>query len=316
MDLDSKMLFQWATTAFQRLKEIDKIKTKNQFEIEKNEKLREIYKIIIEKVPHTILKLNRNIPYLYYFYGVTLYYLNKNSGDKEIKENAIRLIKTAIQKTPVNQSYIEYEKELVNILINERKINEAISYCFHILQSLPNDKFYLGLTVDLLLKVNRIDEAIQLQKKIISFYPFEYQHYTELGRIYFIQKNYEDALQLFIKAKDIEPKAPENYKYIGKILLLQNRKAIAGSNFKTAIARKIYNHNEYLKNLKIFGPDSNKLDENDNELNTLLFLFECYRDLILCGEDYSKELDETGKKLVFKGYLKENEIEILKKRGL
>lgn len=315
MDIDSRLLFQWATTAFQRLKEIDKVRTKNEIEIEKNEKVKGIYRIIIEKVPQLILKLNRNIPYFYYFYGSTLYYLNKNNPNKEIRESAIRLIKTAIERTLPNQNYIEYEKELINILIQERKINEAISYCFDILKLFPNDKFYLTHTIDLLLKVNRSDEAIQLQKRLISFYPFESIHYTELGKIYFLQKNYTDSIQLFIKAKEIEPKDPDNYKYIGKILLLQNRKAIAGSNFKTAIARKIYNHNEYLKNLKMFGLDSGKLNEKDNEFNTLIFLFECYRDLIDCGEDYSKELEETSQRLIMKGYLKQQEIEILKKES-
>ncbi len=214
----------------------------------------------------------------------------------------------------MNQNFLEYEKELINILVSEKKINEAISYCFHILKFLPSDKFYLELTIDLLLKVNRIEEAIELQKKIISFYPFEAEHYTKLGKIYLLQKNYGDALQLFTKSKDIEPKNPDNYKYIGKILLLQNRKAIAGSNFKTAIARKIYNHNEYLKNLKIYGNNPSKLNEIDNEINTLLFLFECYKDLIKCGEDYSKELEDTAKRLVLKGYFSEKDIDLLIKK--
>lgn len=314
MDVDSKLLFQFSNSAFERLKEIEKIKTKNEIEIQKNEKVKEIYRLIIEKIPPIILKFNRNIPYFYYFYGITLYYLNKNSSNKELIENSIRLIKTAINKTPQDQNFLEYEKELINILISEKKITEAISYSFHILKFLTNDKFYLKLTIDLLLKVNRIEEAIELQKKIISLYPFEFEHYTTLGRIYLLKKNYEDALQLFIKSKDIEPKYPDNYKYIGKILLLQNRKAIAGSNFKTAIARKIYNHNEYLKNLKLYGYDSNKLTEKDNEMNTLLFLFECYRDLIKCGEDYSKEIDEISKKLIYKGYFSEKDIELLMKK--
>lgn len=316
MDVDSKLLFQFANSSYERLLELEKIITKNQIDIERISSYKEIYKDIIAKIPRIILRNNRNIPYLYYFYGKTSYLINKNSGSKEQIENSIRLVKTAIENTQPNDeaSIIEYEKALIDMLVAEGKHSEAIFFILHYLRYFPQDKIYIKKVVELFIKTNKKEEALQYLKKITSVDPYDHESYTEAGKIYISMKKYDEALQTFQRSRDLEPKYPDNYKYIGKILLINNRKALAGSNFKTAIARKNYNHDQYKLNLKTFGENSNKVDPRDDERTTLLFIYDMYLDLMKCGENFSDELKLTEDKIVSKGYLAKDQIESIKKR--
>lgn len=316
MDVDSKILFQFANASYERLLELDKVVTRNQIGIERINSYKEIYRDIIVKIPRIILKNNRNIPYLYYFYGKTSYFINKDALNKEQIENSIRLIKTAIENTqPTDEaSIIEYEKTLIDMLITEGKHNEAILFILQYLRYFPQDKIYIKKAVELFIKTNKKEEALQYIKRITSFDPYDYEAYTEAGKIYISLKKYDEALQTFQRSRDLEPKYPDNYKYIGKILLINNRKALAGSNFKTAIARKNYNHEQYKLNLKIYGENSNKVDLRDDERTTLLFIYDMYIDLMKCGENFSDELKQTEDRIISKGYLAKDQIESIKKR--
>ncbi|HNZ27016.1 MAG TPA: hypothetical protein PK385_11395 [Spirochaetota bacterium] len=316
MDVDSKILFQFANTSYERLLGLEKVVTRNQIDIEKIKSYKEIYIDIIAKIPRVVLKNNRNIPYLYYFYGKTLYLTSKTLGNKEQIENSIRLIKTAIKNTQPNDeaSIIEYMKTLIDMLIAEGKHNEAILFIIQYLKYFPRDKYYLKKAVKLFIKINKKEEALQYLKKITSADPYDHESYTEVGKIYLSLKKYDEALQAFQRSRDLEPKFPDNYKYIGKILLINNRKALAGSNFKTAIARKNYNHDQYKLNLKTYGKNSNKIDPRDDERTTLLFIYDIYIDLIKCGENFSEELKQTEDRIISKGYLTKEQIESIKKR--
>ncbi|OHD05367.1 MAG: hypothetical protein A2086_08555 [Spirochaetes bacterium GWD1_27_9] len=314
MEIDSKILFQFATNAFERLKFLDEIQTKNEIEKERLQKYKEIYRYVVEKVPFTILKANREIPYLHFFYGITLYYLNKNTQNKEAKENAIRLIKNAIETSPPN-AIIEYQKQLLDILINEKKYNDAVILCSQILQFFPTDKFYLKLIIDLLQKINRIVETLFYAKRLVNIDPFDSEAYFIIGKLNFLNKEYDESLKMFQKSKDLDPKNPETYKYIGKLFLLTGKKAIAGSNFKTAVAKKMSNNEQYNKNLKFGDKSTIKLDPKDDDRNTLVFLFEMYIDLVKCGENFNNELSSTEEKLKTKGFLTKEQIELIKKKN-
>jgi tetratricopeptide (TPR) repeat protein len=309
MDADSRILLQFASQSFDRLKEIDNSIIKNLNEKEYIEKCREIYKFNISKIPSMILKSNREYPYLYFFYGTTLYYLNKNNPDKEPRENAIRLIKTAINNGPA-QEVLEYEKQLIDILYNGKKYTEASIYCEHFLKFFPKDKHHLKLIVELFQKINKIDESFPFAKKLIDADPNDYESYTNLGKLYLSSRMYNDAMTAFQKSKDLEPKYPDNYKYIGIIYLISNKKALAGSNFKTAIGKKLYYFDQYQRSYKSSG-----IDNKDDERNTLLFLFEIYVNLIKCGEDYWKDLIDVEKSLKSKSYLSQQQIDSFKRKN-
>ena len=309
MDNDSKLLFQFASQSFERLKELDKTTIKNVNEREYIEKCREVYKSVISKVPSMILKANREYPFLYFFYGSTMYYLNKNNPDRELRENSIRLIKTALSNCPP-QDVLEYERQLLEILFNERKFSEAAVYCEHYLRFFPKDKNYLKLMVEILQKLNRINECFPYARKLIDIDSYDYESYTNLGKLYLSSRMYNDAMTAFQRSKELEPKFPDNYKYIGIIYLISNKKVLAGSNFKTAIGKKIYNFEQYEKSYKTSGSDT-----RDDERNTLLFLFEVYINLIKCGEDYRKELLDVEKKLRTNSYLTTQQIESFKRKS-
>jgi tetratricopeptide (TPR) repeat protein len=308
MDADGKLLIQFASQSFERLKDLDKQPVKNINDREYMEKCKDVYRSVISKVPSLVLKANREYPYLYYFYGVTMYYLNKDNDDKEFRENSIRLIKTAINISPANDA-LEYERQLIDILYNERKYTEASVYCEHYLKMFPKEKYHLKMIVELFQKLNRIDESFPYARKLIEVDPDDYESFFNLGKLYLSSRMYNDALTSFRRSKELDSKFPDNYKYMGIIYLISNKKNLAGSNFKTAIGKKIYNYEQFLKN-KSAVPDA-----KDDERNTLLFLFEIYINLIKCGEDYWKDLQEVEKSLKSKSYLTSQQIDSFKRKN-
>jgi tetratricopeptide (TPR) repeat protein len=308
MDMDSKFLLQIASQAFERLKELDKSTIRNINEKEFAEKCGDIYRSIVSRVPSLILKANREFPHLYYFYGITMYYLNKNNPDREFRENSIRLIKTAINNSPA-QDAIEYERQLIDILYDERKFTEASAYCEHYLRIFPKDKYRLKLIVEILQKINRIEDSFPYARRLVDADPDDYESFFELGKSYLSARMYNDAMTAFLRSKELEPKFPDNYKYIGIIYLITNRKNLAGSNFKTAIGKKLYNFEQFQRSHKT------QPDTRDDEKNTLLFLFEIYVNLIKCGEDYRKDLLDVERQLKSKSYLTVQQIESFKRKN-
>ena len=310
MDIDSKILYQYVTHAYDRLKLFDSADSHHKPELEKIEALTPIYRSILEKVPPYLVKNNRNVPFFYYFYGLSLYFLNKDGGNQELIYNAVRLIKKAIQDTRGTDA-LEYIKALIEILIAMNKNAEALSYCQQVTRISPGDKHHLELGIELLLKMNRTGEAIYEYEKLIHADPFSYENYTKCGKLYLSKKDYDSAFRMFKKSRDVEPKYPDNYRFMGKILLIKNRQALAGSNFKTAIARKIYNHEQYQNNVR---RKQVKVDPADNESNTLLFLFDCYLNLVKCGENFIREVNQTQEKLFLKGYMDEEKLKKIRSR--
>ena len=207
---------------------------------------------------------------------------------------------------------LEYIKSLIDILMSINKNTDALAYCQQITQVFPGDKQYLNLGIKLLLKMNRVEDAISQYQRLINADPFNFELYTNCGKLYFSRNDYDNAYQMFKKSKDIEQKFPDNYRFIGKILMANNRTAIAGSNFKTAAARKIYNHEQYLQNSRRAG--GQKADPRDNEKNTLVFLYDCYLNLLKCGENFSDEVKQTEEKLFLKGYLSEQKMKEIRGR--
>lgn len=313
MDQDSKLLYQFASNAFERVKELNRLRTNNPQTAANINFSRELYLSILNKVPQFLVKTNRNVPHFYYFYGMVLYYLNKEQGLKELKDNAVRLIKKAINDTSQNEA-IGYMKELVELLLNEKKYTESLTYCYQLIKHLPRDIYYYQLTASTLLKLKREDEAIELYKRAIRVDQYNFEFHTALGKLYLSRKEYDLALKMFLTSKELNQQHPENYIYIGKIFLIRNRKALAGSNFKTAIARKLYSHERYLKESRHKQGMGKLFSQRDDDRHTTLFLFECYINLIKCDENYYNELREIEKKLFEKGYLSPENIEQIKRR--
>lgn len=311
MTTDSKLLFQISNSVFNRLKELDNSLSQEQKNDPKFLELYNIYVSILERSPKYLVKNNRNIPFFYYNYGMVLYYLNKDKqNSNEIRENAIRLIKTAIERTPVPNNF-EFVKELIKILKDEGKYTETINFCNYILNFEPKNKDYLILIAQLYYKMNRINDSINFYEKVTAVDSYDSNIYTVLGKLYLSLKQYDKSLKLFLRAKDLDGKNPDNYKYIGKIYLLNNRKAIAGSNFKKAIGLKIYNFEQYEIDVKT---KNKNINPSNNRRNTQIFLFDMYINLILCNEDYNKELAKVERDIASHGYLSQDRINIIKKK--
>ncbi len=189
--------------------------------------------------------------------------ININSGPKENKEEALKLVREAKAKFPANQDFPKVE---IGLLIDLKRIDEAKSGLENALKSEPNNKilhFYLGYANA---SLNNVAEA---------------------------KKNYEDALKL-------DPQYFEASLYLAKLMITDAvaiKKEMANLGISAADKKKKFDLDKVLvEKLKLALPyweSAEKIKPDDQEV--LDTLYGIYTDLDM--QDQLKRVEKRYKEL-------------------
>jgi tetratricopeptide (TPR) repeat protein len=189
--------------------------------------------------------------------------ININSGPKENKEEALKIVREAKTKFPENQDFPKVE---IGLLIDLKRIDEAKSGLETALKSEPNNKilhFYLGYVNA---SLNNVAEA---------------------------KKNYEDALK-------IDPQYFEASLYLAKLMITEAvaiKKEMANLGISAADKKKKFDLDKVLvEKLKLALPyweSAEKIKPDDQEV--LDTLYGIYTDLDM--QDQLKRIEKRYKEL-------------------
>lgn len=189
--------------------------------------------------------------------------ININSGPKENKEEALKLVREAKAKFPKNTDFPKVE---IGLLIDLKRIDEAKSGLEAAVAKEPNNKilhFYLGYANA---NLNNVPEA---------------------------KKNYEEALR-------IDPKYFEASFYLAKLMYTDAanlKKEMSSLGISAADRKKKFEIDKVLVDkLKVALPyweNTEKLNPSDQEV--LDVLYSIYRDLGM--EDQTKRIEKRYKEL-------------------
>jgi tetratricopeptide (TPR) repeat protein len=103
-----------------------------------------------------------------------------------------------------------YPKNALNVVIyyEQNRLDnpeKAMEYVKLAMEKYPEDNNFRKTSVDILIKMNKLDDAIESLKEAITKEPENALLYSNLGMLYDSQENYEAAVEQYKKALEIDP---------------------------------------------------------------------------------------------------------------
>lgn len=196
-----------------------RLKLGNCYEWQENtEKAIECYRMILMENSEFVPAVRR----LMYVYS----YLSNENRDLELCKKGIEYAGRLIELTGNAEGYVERG----NLYIDLYELEKAVEDCKEAIKLDPEAYYAYNNLGCALLKLRRIDEAIEPLEKVIAMDPDkDHLPYLNLAECYVIQKNYEKAIHAYEEILRIRPKAIRMKEEIAKIWIKmgQYSKAIA-----------------------------------------------------------------------------------------
>jgi tetratricopeptide (TPR) repeat protein len=178
--------------------------------------------------------------------------------------------------------------------------------------------FFKAYTLNYL---GKYEEAIPLFKTAITLKGDDADYYSGLGDSYYQLKQYDQALQAFIKSSEL-PDVPDHALIMIPDIYVdlgQNDKALAANyNFKSKISKQSGDYNQLLYNIGLLEFKAGNFDKSEAAFQELITLnpedYHCYAKLIqICyqrkeydkAKPYRDKLYEANKKGELKGNMKD-----------
>lgn len=192
--------------------------------LENTEKAIECYRMILMENRDFVPAIRR----LMYVYS----YLSNENRDLELCKKGIEYAGRLIELTGNAEGYVERG----NLYIDLYELEKAVEDCKEAIK-LDSEAYYaynnLGCA---LLKLRRIDEAIEPLEKVITMEPDkDHLPYLNLAECYVIKKDYEKAIHAYEEILKIRPKAVHIRDEIAKIWIKMGQYLKAADYYKSLI---------------------------------------------------------------------------------
>ncbi|MBL7646878.1 MAG: tetratricopeptide repeat protein [Candidatus Hydrogenedentes bacterium] len=149
------------------------------------------------------------------------------SGDNT---SALGLYERCVELKPEDANYV---KALADAYTRGSRIEEAIEL-YHKLIAMDANRAggYYRELLDIYLKADFKDEAIETAKKVVELSPADAEAYLNLGQVYMNYQQYDDGLSAYRGALRLSPDEPDYYRQYGQALQSQDRLGEAQDAFR------------------------------------------------------------------------------------
>lgn len=149
------------------------------------------------------------------------------SGDNN---SALGLYERCVELKPEDAGYV---KALAEAYTRSSRIEEAIElYHKLIAQDANRAGGYYRELLDIYLKADFKDEAIETAKKVVELSPTDAEAFLNLGQVYMNYQQYDDGLAAYRGALRLSPDEPDYYRQYGQALQGQDRLGEAQEAFR------------------------------------------------------------------------------------
>ena len=192
--------------------------------MENTDKALECYRMILMENYNYVPAVRR----LMYMYS----YLSNENRDLELCKKGIEYAGRLIELTGNAEGYVERG----NLYIDLYELEKAVEDCKEAIRLDPDAYYAYNNLGCALLKLRRIDEAIEPLEKVIAMEPDkDHLPYMNLAECYVIKKEYEKAIHAYEEVLRIRPKAVSMRKDIAKIWVKMGDYEKALDYYKTQI---------------------------------------------------------------------------------
>lgn len=130
---------------------------------------------------------------------------------KEYKQ-AIDILRAVLDKYGDENIYVRYE--LAGLLVRDNRVAEAEGIVYEFLNSVTDKTckvLYLRFLLDLYKDEGRLKETKDIFSDAVAIAPNDHKLYAYMARAYMDAGKYDKAIEMFVKATDIDKKCKENY---------------------------------------------------------------------------------------------------------
>jgi tetratricopeptide (TPR) repeat protein len=126
------------------------------------------------------------------------FYFRLGDGDSAVREYREGIVRDAKSKTT-------YQKRIIEVLIKQNKMAEAVAINSEILKANPDDPDSRGLAASLLLEKGEVSKAVTELQEVVTRDPNNPVPHYNLGRAHAARGEYELARQEFQRAVELRP---------------------------------------------------------------------------------------------------------------
>ena len=207
-----------------------------------------------------------------------------------LKVSDYELVKKYASYALNSNEYAKYAMELISTAYLQQ--GDTIKYLESLkegIQKYPEDRFFFANIVDLYIKEDRIDEAISVTNEILSQNPNNAYNLYVKGYLFQIQKQYDEAIDVYNQAIAIDSVYAEAYSGIGLVYCIkaQDYSTKASTNVNSADYQK---DQDVMKGFYLKAKDAyekaRQLRPDQNEL-WLNGLYRVYYNLNM-GEEFNE----------------------------
>ena len=207
-----------------------------------------------------------------------------------LKVSDYELVKKYASYALNSSEYAKYAMELISTAYLQQ--GDTVKYLESLkegIQKYPEDRFFFANIVDLYIKEDRIDEAMSVTNEILSQNPNNAYNLYLKGYLFQIQKQYDEAIDVYNQAISIDSVYAEAYSGIGLVYCIkaQDYSTKASTNVNSADYQK---DQDVMKGFYLKAKDAyekaRQLRPDQNEL-WLNGLYRVYYNLNM-GEEFNE----------------------------
>ncbi|MEN6371365.1 MAG: tetratricopeptide repeat protein [Armatimonadota bacterium] len=189
--------------------------------------------------------------------------------DRKDYDKAIELYQRMSAEMPKgateSSEFSSPEGQIINIMIEEKKFDEAAAECFKILEKNPKDETAFQCLDQIADQVNDPDKAAGYWQKLIALDPKNPEPRKRMADYYVRQKNIDLAIAQFEEILKVNPKDATSIDCIGNLLSRQGKKEEAIAKYREAAAIDPKNIQPHILTANAFE-SMGKMDEAQAEL--------------------------------------------------
>lgn len=133
-------------------------------------------------------------------------------------DRAIKILETVIAGNP---QIVDGILQLGNAYSENKMYKEALACFYRVLEQKPDYQAAMINVVNSLIRLGQLDKAHDEIQRFFKTFPRDHTLFNELGTIYFMQKNYDQALEALNKSLEIEKINPNSLSKLGEIYVIK-----------------------------------------------------------------------------------------------
>lgn len=150
---------------------------------------------------------------------------------KKEYDKAINLLEKILKTDP---NLIDGILHLGNAYSRKKDYKNALKYYYEVLERKPDYQAAMINVINSLVRMGNLEEGIKETKRFLKTFPRDYSLFNELGTIYYMNREYDNALKAYRQSIEIEKTNPHAFNRLAGVYIIKKQFAEAAELLEKA----------------------------------------------------------------------------------